>query len=263
MSFQPVVPLSGLAGWRFLERTMERQQDAFNKSPEIRRDVDYFVQKIGEIDSAEALVADRRLLKVALGAFGLQDDINNTFFIKKVLADGAEAKDALANKLADKSYLKLAEAFGFGGTGAPRTQQPGFGEEIRQAYLTRSFEVAVGTQDDSMRLALNMERELQDIAARDISDDARWFSVLGSVPLRKVFDTAFGLPKEFAALDLDRQLEVYRDKARALFGGSDLARLADPETRETLLKTFLIRAEAGAVAGGYSPARTALTLLGG
>ncbi|MBN2906221.1 MAG: DUF1217 domain-containing protein [Rhodobacteraceae bacterium] len=262
MSFQPVLPMGGYVGWRFLERTMERQQTAHDQSPALVRDLDYFAEKIGSIDSAEALVADRRLLKVALGAFGLQDDISNTFFIRKVLAEGAVAPDALANKLADKSYLNMAEAFGFGGNAPPGTQTEGFADKIATAYRARSFEVAVGEQDESMRLALNLERELATLAARDIGDEAQWFSVMGSEPLRQVFDTAFGLPDAFAALDLDRQLEVYRHRAEAMFGDTTLAQFNDPERREALVKTFLLRAEA-ASGGSYSPAQTALTLLGG
>lgn len=262
MSFQPVVPFSGYTGWRFLERTMERQQAAFDQSATVQKDLDYFAEKIGEIDSAEALVKDYRLLKVALTAFGLQDDIGNKYFIRKVLEESTTASDSLANKLADKSYLNLAKAFGFGDLGGPRTSLSDFAEEIADQYRTRSFELAVGEQDDSMRLALNLERELGSLAAQDSSDESQWFSVMGSEPLRAVFDTAFGLPDSFAMLDLDRQLEVYRERSESLFGDSTLAQFADPEKREELIKVFLVRNEVSAGAG-MTAAQTALTLLGG
>lgn len=263
MSFQPFLPVGGYAGWRFLERTMERQQDVFNKSATMQRDLDYFAEKIGDVRSADQLVGDYRLLKVALGAFGLQDDIGSKFFIRKILSEGTSAPDALANKLADKSYFKLAEAFGFGEIGLPNTRNPGFAETIAEAYRTRSFERAVGEQNGDMRLALNLERELPALATRKISEEAKWFSVMGSQPLRRVFDITFGLPDSFAALDLDRQLEVYREKSAAMFGSSDPAQFADPDTREKLIKTFLIRSEIRTGFSGYSPAQTALTLLGG
>jgi len=263
MSFQPVVPMGGYAGWRFLERTMERQQESFNNSPVMQRDLDYFAEKIGDVTTAEQLVSDYRLLKVALGAFGLQDDIGNKYFIKKILSEDTTDSDSLANKLADKTYLKMAKAFGFGDNGGPRTVLSSLKTEIAEAYRDRSFEVAVGEQDDNMRLALNMNRELAEIAASDISDDAKWFSIMGSEPLRAVFDTAFGLPESFAALDLDRQLEVYREKAKALFGDDNVAQFAESDARDELLKTFLVRSEINAMGSGYSPAQTALILLGG
>ena len=73
MNFTPVVPLGGLSGWALLSRTSERQTDLFNKSPQIVRDTEYFEQNIAKITTAEGLVSDRRLLRVALGAFGLQE----------------------------------------------------------------------------------------------------------------------------------------------------------------------------------------------
>ena len=88
MSYTPAIPLSGYAGWAFLKRTMPTQQASFNAAPQNKRDEDYFREKIGTINTAEQLVNDRRLLRVALGAFGLDKDINNKFFIQKVLQDG-------------------------------------------------------------------------------------------------------------------------------------------------------------------------------
>ena len=68
MSFQPVIPAGGYAGWTFLNRTREVQQSAFEASPQISRDVAAFEERIGSITSAEELVGDRQLLRVALGA---------------------------------------------------------------------------------------------------------------------------------------------------------------------------------------------------
>mgnify|MGYP006142551315 FL=1 len=81
--FQPIVPSGGLVGWRFLQRTYESQADNFNQSTQLQRDTEYFRENIASISNAEDLVADRRLLTVALGAFGLDADLGNKFFIKK------------------------------------------------------------------------------------------------------------------------------------------------------------------------------------
>ncbi|MHC0051960.1 DUF1217 domain-containing protein [Actibacterium sp. D379-3] len=261
MSFQPVVPLGGFAGWRFLERTMEAQKAAHDTTPAMARDVDYFRENIGKITSAEALVADRRLLSVALGAFGLDDDIDNRFFIQKVLSDGTLEDGALANKLADKSYFKLSEAFGFGDFDVPNTQLSNFADKITSAYQTRQFEIAVGDQNADMRLALNLTRDLTELAANDSSDETKWYSVMGSEPLRTVFETAFGLPPEFAALDIDKQLTMFRDRADRIFGNGEVSQFQDPEKMEELLRLFLVRAELNNTAASFSPASTALTLL--
>lgn len=261
MSFQPIVPFGGYAGWKFLERTIDAQRQAHDAAPSLDRELSYFRDNITKVTSAEALVADYRLLKVALGAFGLEDDIGNRFFLRTILSEGTLDPEALANRMTDKRYKEFSAAFGFGDFDTPRTVLSGFADEITNAYKTRSFEAAIGQQDDNLRLAMNLDRELQDLAAGENSDETKWFSIMGAAPLRAVFDAAFGLPDSFAALDLDRQLEVYRSRAAATFGSADVAQFADPGKREDLIRLFLLRSEIGSAPVGLGPAQTALTLL--
>lgn len=263
MTFRPVVPLSGNAGWAFLKRTEAVQRAAFEKSPDLRRDEAYFRERIGQVRTADDLVSDRRLLRVALGAFGLDADIDARAFIRKVLADGTLKEGALANRLADRQYAAFSAAFGFGDFSVPRTQLSDFADRILGDWKTRRFEAAVGEQDNALRLALNAERELGRLAARDTSDTAKWFSVMGSRPLREVFQSAFGLPPSFAALDLDRQLDTFRARARAAFGDDSLAQFAEPAQRDALVRRFLVGAEVQGAGGtaAWSPAAGALSLL--
>lgn len=103
MSFQPIIPTGGLAGWTFLNRTLEAQKEAFGQSTQYRREEDYFRANIGNIETAEQLVADRRLLAFSLSAFGLDADLPNKFFIQKILSDGTSDNAALSNRLSDKT----------------------------------------------------------------------------------------------------------------------------------------------------------------
>jgi hypothetical protein len=240
---------------------MDSQQAAYVASPEIKRDEQYFREKIGSVKTAEQLVSDRRLLKVALGAYGLDADINNKFFIRKVLEDGTVDTGALANRLADKQYLAFSRAFGFGDNAIPNSQASDFAGKILSQYKTRSFETAVGNQDDTMRLALNAERELPALAARTTSsEDTLWFTVMGSAPLRQVFQTAFGLPSSFGSIDLDQQLSTYKARAERAFGDSGIKQFAEPEAMEALVRRFLAQSEAQASStrGGTSAALTIL-----
>lgn len=243
MAFQPVIAGAGLAGWSFLQRTMEIQSTAFENSPSLLRDTDYFAEKIGEIDTAEELVADRRLLTVALGAFGLDDDINNSFFIKTMLDEGTLADDSLANRMADKRYVAFSKAFGFGDYSTPSTKISTFPDKIIDQYNTRQFEIAVGQQDDSIRLAMNAVRELETLSGDSSSDNAKWLSVLGSPPLRSVMEAAFGLPTSFGAIDLDKQIEVFREKMEKLTGDSEISQFTSEETRETMVERYLLMSQ--------------------
>lgn len=261
MSYSPALPLTGYAGWVLLKRTMAAQQKAFTASPQIARDEEYFRSKIGQIKTAEQLVSDRRLLKVALGAFGLDSDINSKFFIQKVLESNTLDTTSLANRLSDKKYQQMAAAFGFGDYSTPRTALSTFPDEVIAAYETRGFETAVGEQNDNLRLAMNAERELGKLAAKSSSETTKWFTVLGDTPLRAVFEKALGLPTAFGKLDVDKQLDMIRQKAESQLGSADIAQFADSDAVTRLIRRFLVRAEIGQSGASTSAAQTALTIL--
>jgi hypothetical protein len=261
MSFQPLLPLGGYAGWRFLSSSLESQVARFAKDPVQARDMTYFRENIGQVTTAEELVSDFRLLRVALSAFGLQDDLPNRAFIRTALAEGVTDDGALANRLADKRYRAFSEAFGFGGPQPPKTQLPGFAERILARFERQTFEQAVGAQNEDMRLALTAQREVSELAGRGLTDTTAWLSVLGNPPLRKVFETAFGLPASIGTLDLDQQLKAFRNGADRLFGSSEFAQFADPDRLEGVIRAFTFRAEAAAGPSPLTPGYAALTLL--
>lgn len=400
--------MGGPAGHAFLKRTQERQMEVLSEQASVKRLTEHFAERIGEVGTAEALVADRQLREVALGAFGLSEDVDNRFYIERILREGT-GEGSLSSRLSDKRYARMAEAFGFDRTGevelrtmllvhppatreeviadregrledrltlvlkrelreiatrtgtrevetgaldaegepvtrtlergltederwsailldvglrdafrtalglgeafedlpeaeqvatiraaaaaefgddtasrfrdpeaaealaarviaevGPPTRAEGFAERIVALYEARGFEAAVGRVDPSLRLALNLERELTDLAGRDVSERTKWFTVMGTPPLRQVFETAFGLPTSFGTLDVERQLETFQEKAEAAFGSSELGRFADPEMRDDLTRLYLARAQiAGGLAGAATPAGTALALLTG
>ncbi len=260
MSFQPVVPLSGYTGWKFLERTLDAQQQAFAQSTPVARATDVFREKISTITTADALVGNRQLLAVALGAYGLDDDIDNRFFIQTILEQGTQQDGALANRLADKRYAEFSEAFGFGPGAFPRTSVSGFAEQIIDRFEKQQFAKAVGTQNNDLRLALNVADGIDQIVAQNSTNTGRWFSVMGNPPLRQVFETALGLPSSIVSVDLDRQLEIFQERARAVFGTDDVGSFADPKQQEDLRRLFLVRSEATAFSAA-SGASNALTLL--
>lgn len=261
MSFQPIVLSSGYSGWAFLTRTKEDQQEVLSKTAQMKRDTDYFRDNIANAKTASDLVSDRRLLSIALGAFGLHDDIGNTFFIKSVLEDGTIDEDALGNRLSDKRYLAMSKAFGFGDFSIANTQLSDFPEEVISAFQDQEFELRIGEQDEDLRLALGVERELENLLATETTDDGYWFLVLGNPPLRRVFESALGMPSAISGLDLDRQLLEFREKADKVLGDSSVQQFSDPEKQEWLVRRFLVRAEAANSVAATSSASLALTLL--
>ncbi|WP_417258429.1 DUF1217 domain-containing protein [Celeribacter sp.] len=262
MSFQPIVPFGGYSGWTFLNRTKEAQLETFRDSSDIQRDVEYFKENIGNVKTAEDLVSDHTLRKVALGAFDLDDDMDNIYFIQKVLSDGILDDDALANKLTDTRYYDMAKAFGFD-LSVPNTALSTFADDIATKFEEQQFEIAIGDQNANMRLAMSLDRELAELSEKTTSDDGRWYSVMGNTALRSTLETALGLPSSLGSLDLDQQLKEFRDKTERYFGDSEISQFSDPEARQEMLRLFLVRAEIQSTSTQYSSAANALSLLSG
>ena len=154
MSFDPSIPLSGLSGFRFLERTFDRQTELFNRDPQLNREIDRFEEVAGGFETAEDLVADPQALKVVLGAFGLDEDADKPAFIRKVLEEGTLDPAAFANRLVTPEYREMAAFVGFGDLGG-RLVDAGVRADITARYRERQFELAVGETDVDLRLALN------------------------------------------------------------------------------------------------------------
>lgn len=261
--FQPVIPIGGLGGWRFLQATYDNQFKAFTQSAQLQRSSDYFRDNIGQIETAEQLVGDRQLLTVALGAFGLQDDINSQFFIRKILEEGSVNDDALANRFSDPRYKEMSQAFGFGPGEFLKVGEPVFAEAIISRFETLEFEVAAGQQNEAMRFALYAEREMGLLAQEDISNDAKWFTLMGEPPLRNLFERALNLPSAFGQIDIDQQLKVFKERSRKEFGTDDLTVFSDPAVVQDLITKYIVRDQIAQFNSSFSSNAIALTLLRG
>ena len=264
--FTPILPMGGYTGLKFLDRTAEKQRIAFEKSPMMTREVQHFLENIASADTPEKLLSDPLLAKVALGAFGLEGERGKKAFLQRILEQGTDNREAFANRIADGRFRKLAKAFGYGNAGGAPVTDPTFAAEIAARYQEMQFEVAIGEQDNAMRLALNFRREVPEIVAALTEDSNGWLQILGQQPLRRVVEAAFGLPAAFAQIDIDRQVEILQDKATQLFGESSARAFGGEDAEaniETVLRRFLAREAASGPAGLSTPAARALSLLGG
>ncbi len=258
--FQPIIPAAGFVGWRLLQQTYDVQTANFNETSQIRRDTDYFKETIGNISTADELVADHRLLSVALGAFGLDEDLGNKFFIKKMLEEGVVAEDALANRFTDTRYHDMVEAFGFGPSEITRTGLSLFTDEIVESYQVKQFEIAVGEQDPTMRIALYAQNELPEVVSGDTSEDQKWFTIMGQPAFRELFEGALGLPSSFSQIDIDKQREIFEERTKSIFGSGDLTQFESVEAVDRVISRYLVQSQVDAISVSSS-ASIALTLL--
>ncbi|QDC11157.1 DUF1217 domain-containing protein [Oceanicola sp. D3] len=224
--FTPIVPTGGLLGWQFLQRTQESQQQTLANSASVQSDMEVFEERIANVETAEDLVNDFRLLRVALGAFGLSDDIGNKYFIQKVLEEGTSDPAALANRLSDTRYLNLAEAFGFGAYGTPNNGFAAVEAQIRAGTDTLPPNQRQEAGDQAMQLVDRLKALSDEMSRAPGSDgvaalrdevDALWPEVMGNRRMREAMLSAFNVAEGFDALDQGVQVEVMRQQVFGLF----------------------------------------------
>lgn len=257
--FQPAIPLSGIGGWKFLQATYSRQLESFSDSPQVRNDRDYMLDKLSDPMSVDDFLADKRLLRVTMTAFGLGGEEWKGGFIRKALEEVADPESTFLARLNNTKYTNFAEAL-----------SPVDGKIIMSSselaaiavnFEAESFQTAVGEIDDSMRLALNYQSEISEMVGTDSSDKTILYRILGDVPVRTVMETAFNLPEGLSSLDLDRQAEILEKQITSVLGISDLSDLSKPDVTEKMINRYLAMETIENGSTSYSPASAALTLL--
>jgi len=91
-----------------ITNNLASMQAATAKSPDVKVATQYYKANIGKATSIDSFVNNYRLLSYALTAYGMEDQIQNTGLIKKVLQGGTTSSKSLANTLTDKRPTALA-----------------------------------------------------------------------------------------------------------------------------------------------------------
>lgn len=260
MVFQPVIPLSGFGGWNFLQSTYDAQLETFSKSAQIKNDIDYLTEKFAEPMAVEDFLSDGRLRRITMTAYGLAGEEWKTGYVRTVLDEVQDPASTFLARLNNPQYSRFAEALR-PVDGEILLTLPDL-ERITARFAAESFELAVGQQDNAMRLSLNYQSEIPELVTDGSSDQTVLYRLLGSVPVRSVLESALGLPTEIQSLDLDRQAAILDEKLQSQFGISSVQELKDPEVMDRIVSRYMALDGLNRNAAATGPAATALVLLG-
>ena len=216
---------SSLFDYQVASRNLETTRLNLLKSGSSQREITYFVENIGKVSNADELIADQRLYRFALTAFGLDSQAYAKGMIKKVLDEGVAEPTSLANRLSDQKYRQFARAFAFAEVGDFNVNKPDFVAGVVDKYLSITAETKAGEQNIATRLGLYFDRVAPNVTS--------WYGVLADKALREVVRVAAGLPKQIDTLNPDRLVDLYEKRF-------DLADFKDPEKRDKLIQRFTL-----------------------
>lgn len=249
--------MSSLLLFRTLQHSGDAQKQQFAKQPQMQREIDYFLENAKKIESPEDFFKDRRLMQVALGAFGLEQELNYTARIKTIMTEDPAAKESLVNRMAEPRYKQISEAFDFSGSGVEKLKDEKFLKEITGKYLTNQFEKNLGGGNESLREAAYFRRKVAEVA-----EDGDIYKLMGDKVLRSVITDTLRIPKEIVNQSLERQAKVIESKVKP-------EDFKDPAFVDKFLARFLTQKDAEAqlanMGGGSfgSSGQIALQLLQG
>lgn len=260
LSYTVQIGVGGYAGWKVLERSMTRQKTAYAQSSQVKLVSKYFSDNASKIRDVDDLIGDQKIFSVVLTAFGLDSDIKNKYFIKKILTSDPDDKNSFVNRISDKKYLDMCKALAF-----PSSLDEGWKgldiERILGKYVEKSFAKNVGLQHPEIEIVLNGRRELQDLVESSVTDNAKWYHIISSKSLRTVFAGAYGLTAGFSGLSVDRQLLELKRRTLKLTGADDVKQFESAESVDKLFDRYLIRSSVDL--SGSSKYSAALTLIRG
>lgn len=222
--------------------------DAFqNGWPELVSKMDIFAAEIGgkaaELTQARDIVFDLDLFEATLDLFGQSHREDDFDTVIRALDSDLSDEISFINLHYDKGLRAMTEAFSFNKGEAGLTFPEGFAAELAELYQDRQFEIQIGESDPNMRLALAFEREMQTVVDEGGSEDAHWFNIMGSPPLRSIFETALALPSGFAQLDIERQLVEMKERSASAFGTTHPADYLETDLMDQFRRRFLMLSE--------------------
>lgn len=196
---------------------------AANKAP-VKLESEYYLKTVSTIRTLDEFIADSRLFRFAMNAFGLGDLAHAKGYMRKILEEGVNDPGSLGNRTNDPRIAEFARTFDFETWADLTTSRTATRGEVVSRYVRQSMEETAGEENgEGVRLALYFERQALEINSV--------FDILADRALYEVVRTVLGLPNEFAAVDIERQASVVGNRI-------DIADFQDPEAVDRFLQRF-------------------------
>ena len=195
---------NALSAFLALEKNRDLYFKRFKDSAQVKKDIEYFQKKVGQIKTVDDFVKDPKLLALAATAFGLEADLKYPARLKKVLTESVGKDDSLANKLIDPRYKEMAKFFAFGDVGLTKVKLSFTQKELVDKYTTAAFEKAQAQTNPALRDALYFERKIGNVQ--------NGYDILGDNVLRAVVTYTLDLPPQIAIQSVEKQKALIEQK---------------------------------------------------
>jgi hypothetical protein len=196
---------------------------------EAQKDATYYQGTMADIKSVSDLLSNKKMVDIILVAKGLDPAKVTTAYLKKIFSSDLDDPKSFANTESDPRFAEIAASFNFDKAGNV-VRLPMMGPQKHDQFLAtqknfveQSLEQQQGDTNPGVRLALYFQRKAGEITSP--------FDILADKALSEVFRTAYDLPDQMAAMQIDQQAKVVEKYLK-------IKDLGDPTKVEKLLSRF-------------------------
>jgi hypothetical protein len=227
--------LPGIALYGRLSKADPAEEMAkFAKRPEIAREIQYFRDTIGQMQTPDDFLKNRRLLRFALSAYNMESQVDYPGRLRQVVMSDPQDRFSVANRMADDRYRQIAADFAFVTEGMDSFKDPQYIEFLVQGYLTNEYEKDVGKLKPALTDAMYFRRKIGSLSKTS--------QLYGDIQLFDVVKEGLGIPNSAVLASVERLTE-------RIERGFDISRAQDPAYVDNFVKRYLAMKDMNAQGG--------------
>jgi hypothetical protein len=196
-----------------------------SKTAEVKNEVAYFKERVARLEKVDDFFKDSRLMRFALIAFNLEDQMQYPARIKQIMKDDADDPRALVRRMTSPGYREINAAFEFFEKGLTKLKGEAFQTEIVARYYSARNEKSISEMSPDLADALYFERMIGKVRSG--------YDILGDRILFGVAQKALNLPPAVSGSKIERLKIMIESKL-------DLTRVGDSKYVKGLVERFLV-----------------------
>jgi Protein of unknown function (DUF1217) len=204
---------------------MAAGQARLAKSGVVKADIDYFRANIGKVKTPDEFLKDYRLLKFALTAYQMEDQLNYPARIKQILKDNPNDSASLVNRMTNATYKTMNADFNFFRGGVAKLSDKAFIDQLVSKYASAQYQTTVSNGNSNVADALYFRDKIGSIS--------NTYQIIGDAVLFGVVKTALNIPNAAVTGDVKRLKQWIEGKL-------DMKKLKDSTYVGKLLDRFLV-----------------------
>ncbi len=222
-----LIGLDNMTAYRLAQENTERDMERVREDPLVKREIEYFTEKLEEAEDPEEFLDDPRIITFLTKSLGMRDQAQNLALVQRGLLSDPEDPESLANRLVDTRYADAAKVFEFSIQGLDKLRSKEVFDTIVQGYVTDERELALSQGNPAVPDAMAFKKAVEEGRIESA------YSLLGDPILRRVTLTALQLPVEIAFQTVEAQAKAIDDRL-------DIEKFDNPDFATKFVERFLI-----------------------